>query len=96
MVPEAVDHVGVIVFGYLYEYGDLGILKTVVSSISVVYSSFLHITFLARVRVYVTALSVRPSVTRHDRARTRRRIWTKIGTYVYLTILLDEFEDGHD
>ncbi|OXA63685.1 uncharacterized protein LOC110863020 [Folsomia candida] len=28
MVPEAVDHVGVIVFGFLYEYGDLGILKT--------------------------------------------------------------------
>jgi len=28
MVPEAVDHVGLIVFGYLYEYGDLGILKT--------------------------------------------------------------------
>ena len=28
MVPEAVDHVGVIVYGQLYEYGDLGILKS--------------------------------------------------------------------
>jgi hypothetical protein len=31
MVPEAVDHVGIIVFGYLYEYGDQGILRTLVS-----------------------------------------------------------------
>lgn len=28
MVPEAIDHVGVVVYGYLYEFGDLGILKT--------------------------------------------------------------------
>jgi hypothetical protein len=31
MIPEAIDHVGVVVYGYLYEYGDLGILKTAVS-----------------------------------------------------------------
>ncbi|CAL8123019.1 unnamed protein product [Orchesella dallaii] len=30
MVPEAVDHVGIVVYGHLYEYGDLGILRTIV------------------------------------------------------------------
>lgn len=30
MVPEAVDHVGIVVYGHLYEFGDLGILRTVV------------------------------------------------------------------
>lgn len=30
MVPEAVDHVGLVVYGHLYEFGDLGILSTVV------------------------------------------------------------------
>jgi len=33
MVPEAVDHVGIIVYGYLYEYGDQGILKTLVNQL---------------------------------------------------------------
>jgi hypothetical protein len=28
MVPEAVDHVGIIAYGQLYEFGDLGILRT--------------------------------------------------------------------
>ncbi|CAG7829860.1 unnamed protein product [Allacma fusca] len=27
-VPEFIDHVGIKVFGYLYEYGDCGILRT--------------------------------------------------------------------
>ncbi|ODM97796.1 hypothetical protein Ocin01_08868 [Orchesella cincta] len=30
MVPEAIDHVGIIVYGHLYEYGDLGVLRSVV------------------------------------------------------------------
>jgi len=31
MVPEAVDHAGIIVYGNLFEYGDLGVLKTEVA-----------------------------------------------------------------
>jgi len=27
-VPDSIDHVGIKVFGYIYEYGDCGILKT--------------------------------------------------------------------
>lgn len=30
MVPDAVDHVGIVVYGHLYEFGDLGVLNTVV------------------------------------------------------------------
>ena len=55
----------------------------------------LHIShFLARVRAYVPAMSVRLSVVRHDRARTTGRIYTKFRTYVYLPNLVDESEDG--